>query len=111
MQQLKALARWLGISAAPARDMTSLPATSFPGIEWPHDGSVPPHCDPTILHAPGACGVCDLYPNWQTLRETWWINFTGQNETNKAPCPSLHGRPAEVRDRWPGNRPGGWSGT
>ncbi|HYR14968.1 MAG TPA: hypothetical protein VEQ67_12230, partial [Mycobacterium sp.] len=56
-------------------------------------------------HAPGACQYCDMYPTWQQLRELWRLNFTGENDPDKAPCPSTHTRPAEVRDRWYGNRP------
>ncbi len=64
-----------------------------------------PHCDSTILHAPGACQYCDMYPAWQQLRERWRLNFTGEHDPDKAPCPSEHSRPPEIRDRWYGNRP------
>lgn len=63
-----------------------------------------PHCDSAILHAPGDCTYCDHYPEWQQLRAAWRINFTGSTDPDKAPCPSEHRRPAEIRDRWPGNR-------
>lgn len=63
-----------------------------------------PHCDSTILHAPGSCGFCDLYPQRQEDRVTQRINFTGESEPDKAPCPSEYFRPPELRDRWPGNR-------
>jgi hypothetical protein len=66
-----------------------------------------PHCDQSILHAPGVCQYCDHYPDWQEVREVQRINFTGENDLNRAPCPSLHFRPAEVRDRWGGNVPNG----
>lgn len=36
-----------------------------------------PHCDSRVLHAPGECGYCDEYPDWQRLRGTWGIAFTG----------------------------------
>jgi hypothetical protein len=36
-----------------------------------------PHCDQRILHAPGDCWACDLYPDWQELRTKWGIAFTG----------------------------------
>lgn len=67
-----------------------------------------PHCDSSILHAPGECDYCDAYPDWQEMREIQRINFTGHDDPGKAPCPSLHFRQAEVRDLWPGNRPGGY---
>ena len=66
---------------------------------------VPPHCDQAILHAPGVCRICDLYPNWQHLRELWRINFTGEYDVAKAPCPSVYFREVGVRDRWGGNVP------
>jgi hypothetical protein len=66
------------------------------------------HCDQTILHAPGACDYCDHYPEAQALREWWRINFTGETDPGKAPCPSEHFRSAELRDRWPGNTPEGY---
>lgn len=62
-----------------------------------------PHCDSSILHAPGSCVHCDHYPDWQEMRVRSRINFTGENDPDKAPCPSLHFRPAAVRDRWYGN--------
>lgn len=67
--------------------------------------NVPPHCDMSILHAPGVCQVCDMYPNWQRLRETWRINFTGEYDTEKAPCPSVYFREIGDRDAWGGNVP------
>jgi|SRR6476469_5050663 len=67
------------------------------------------HCDQTILHAPGKCQFCDHYPEAQALREFWRINFTGESDERKAPCPSEYFRPAELRDRWPGNTPGGYN--
>lgn len=66
------------------------------------------HCDQMILHAPGICDYCDHYPQFQKLREWWRINFTGEHDPNKAPCPSEHFRSGELRDRWPGNRPEGY---
>lgn len=63
------------------------------------------HCDQTILHAPGKCQYCDHYPEAQALREWWNINFTGESDPSKAPCPSEFRRAAEVRELWGGNRP------
>ena len=67
-----------------------------------------PHCDPSILHEPGACDACDEYPDWQQMRTVQQINFTGQYDSDKAPCPSVYFREVGVRDRWGGNRP--WKG-
>lgn len=64
-----------------------------------------PHCDPSILHAPGACRYCDEYPDWQAYRQVAGIAFTGQASDSLAPCPSTHFRSAEQRDAWYGNRP------
>lgn len=61
------------------------------------------HCDQSILHAPGACQYCDHYPEAQALREWWRINFTGEHDPDKAPCPSTHQRSDAVRDLWGGN--------
>ena len=47
-----------------------------------------PHCDSSILHAPGACEYCDHYPDWQQMRVTQCINFSGEHDPEKAPCPS-----------------------
>lgn len=66
---------------------------------------VPPHCDASVLHAPGSCHFCDDYPDWQKIRVTQRINFTGEHDPDKAPCPSTWFRPEAVRDLWYGNRP------
>lgn len=80
---------------------------------WPPSGSLTPppdlpqmpHCDSSILHRPGECQFCDMHPDWQQYREMARINFTGQADEGKAPCPSNWFRPASARDRWPGNVP------
>lgn len=64
-----------------------------------------PHCDGLILHRPTTCSYCDAHPDWQALREVWEINFTGEADPQKAPCPSVKYRPAYQAHRWPGNRP------
>lgn len=84
-----------------------------------------PHCDQTILHAPGKCVYCDHFPEWQEYRKVAQIAFTGDdNELGVkrvfpdpqspnavedfvpgiAPCPSTWFRASEGRDRWGGNR-------
>jgi hypothetical protein len=73
------------------------------------DRAFAPHCDQSILHAPGECEFCDKYPDWQELREIQRISFTNEPiSDDKAPCPSTWFRSAEVRDRWPGNRTTGY---
>lgn len=67
-----------------------------------------PHCDQTILHAPGVCEYCDHYADWQAVRDTQRINFTGEEDPDKAPCPSTYFRPSAYRDAWPGNTPEGY---
>ena len=67
-------------------------------------GATQPHCDGAILHAPGVCYYCDEQPHWQGLRLLWRINFTGEHDPKKAPCPSTWDRSAASRDAWPGNR-------
>jgi len=72
-----------------------------------------PHCDSLILHSPGVCRFCDRHPDWQALREAQGVAFSDTPEAEieaqgLIPCPSTALRSAEVRDRWPGNTPGGW---
>lgn len=73
-------------------------------------GNVPfPHCDQTILHAPGECKYCDSHPDWQALRLIRGIAFTGHlcAETEaRLPCPSdYHRGGVGAAYVWPGNRP------
>lgn len=81
-----------------------------------------PHCDPRILHAPGECEYCDLHPEWQDLRESWQIAFTGHGagfsirpnnpegrpvDGALLPCPADVARPPlspSDHRRWPGNQ-------
>jgi hypothetical protein len=64
-----------------------------------------PHCDPRVLHAPGACEFCDMHPDWQELRRMWNINFTGHYDPEKMQCPAEAERPFDVIEMWSGNRP------
>jgi hypothetical protein len=82
--------------------------------------SFAPHCDQRILHEPGICWACDLYPDWQKLRELWGIAFTGHEpKTEKIggesysftrkelPCPADFNRPpgsSSDHRNWPNNR-------
>jgi hypothetical protein len=64
-----------------------------------------PHCDQSVLHAPGVCEHCDKYPDWQELRERWRINFTGENDDSKSICPSEWFRDLGTIHAWGGNTP------
>ena len=64
-----------------------------------------PHCDSSVLHAPGECHYCDAFPDWQAYRETARINFTGWDDPEKVPCPSLYWRDLAAIETWPGNVP------
>jgi len=65
-----------------------------------------PHCDPSVLHSKeSGCIHCQKYPDWQELRRRQRINFTGEHDPKKAPCPSENFRDVSTIYRWPGNRP------
>lgn len=64
-----------------------------------------PHCDPNIVHAPSVCAFCDECLEAQVYRIHHGINFTGQYEPNRAPCPAEQLRSLETIECWPGNRP------
>jgi hypothetical protein len=64
-----------------------------------------PHCDSLVLHAPGECQVCDLYPTAQAKRIKDRINFTGQRVKGRTKCPSERRRPLSDINAWGGNRP------
>lgn len=66
---------------------------------------VNPHCDDKVLHSPEEeCEVCDLYPEAQMLRVQWGINFTGEHDSEKLPCPAESRRDLYTIDNWSGNR-------
>lgn len=55
-----------------------------------------PHCDSDILHAPGECPVCDLYPARQEFRICEHIAFTGHEPLpSQVPCPADLRRPPD----------------
>ncbi len=66
-----------------------------------------PHCDARVLHAPGFCEYCDGHADWQALRETWGIAFTGQTPVaDQFPCPADTARPPNASNdhrHWAGN--------
>lgn len=70
-----------------------------------------PHCDQNVLHAPGRCDFCDIYKDLQHFRITSGINFTGETDPEKKPCPATEARKLEDIERWPGNRVEGYRWT
>lgn len=64
-----------------------------------------PHCDASVLHAPGECEYCDRHQEWQELRKAWGIAFTGRPEEGKLPDPASLKRPVETINKWAGNQP------
>ncbi len=66
----------------------------------------PPHCDQSVLHAPGECSYCDRLPEWQALRRRWGIAFTGHPPAEyEVACPSDARRGLGQAHAWGGNRP------
>lgn len=65
-----------------------------------------PHCDSRVVHAPSKCQYCDMHPELQQERIDKGINFTGEEDSNKLPCPAdadrPKGSPSDHR-RWGGN--------
>lgn len=65
-----------------------------------------PHCDSSVLHAPGECTYCDNKPEWQELRKGWRIAFTGHNPVeDEVSCPSDSRRGLAGAHVWSGNIP------
>lgn len=64
-----------------------------------------PHCDELVLHAPGTCEYCDRYPVDQAIRVSEGINFTGEGNPNKKPCPAEVRRKLSTINKWGGNVP------
>lgn len=67
-----------------------------------------PHCDDLVLHKPGECKYCDLYPERQAQRVKDGIAFTGQMPgpgVPEKPCPSTQRRSLDTINKWPGNQP------
>lgn len=72
------------------------------------EGFQNPHCDFSIVHAPGRCQICDeIAFGLQALRVVNHVNFTGVHEPDKAPCPSEIFRHVVVVETWMGNAPDG----
>lgn len=65
-----------------------------------------PHCDNRVLHSPGECQYCDMYPDWQEARQSMGIAFTGKAPTDfQSPCPSDFHRGTGGAHVWGGNTP------
>lgn len=65
-----------------------------------------PHCDSRVLHKPGECQYCDMYPDRQAARELMGICFTGEKPDDfKGPCPSDYHRGRAGAHSWIGNAP------
>lgn len=62
-----------------------------------------PHCDDLVLHRPGTCWACDLYPEQQGVREQLGVNFTGEHDPSKHPCPAELRRPIDTINHWYNN--------
>lgn len=62
-----------------------------------------PHCDANVLHAPGMCTYCDMFPELQQARVDANVNFTGEADTTKDECPATRHRGLEAIERWGGN--------
>jgi hypothetical protein len=65
-----------------------------------------PHCDARVLHAPGECKYCDMHGEWQALRITWGVAFTGyEPDSGEVADPATVNRPLKTSELWSGNRP------
>lgn len=62
-----------------------------------------PHCDDLVLHAPGNCKYCDMFPDIQQARIKNGVNFTGENDPKKKQCPAEVRRSLDTINRWGGN--------
>lgn len=65
-----------------------------------------PHCDVKVLHAPGKCDFCDMYPEMQQWRIDSNTQFTGEDYSeDQIWDPAQIIRPLEIIERWYGNVP------
>ena len=82
-------------------------AYMFLGYQWATlSQETFPHCDQNCIHRPLSCEYCDQYAgNIQQNRELLKVNFTGENDPRKHPCPSDLKRGLAGAHVWGGNRP------
>lgn len=67
-------------------------------------GAIYPHCNSAVLHAPGECAVCDLYPVRQSARLSGYVAFTGHEPLpSQQPCPADVQFPGRYGRVWRGN--------
>lgn len=66
-----------------------------------------PHCDAAVLRRAEDCEYCALPKNrpLHEWRQRNGVNYTGENDPTKRPCPAESVRPTSTIHRWPGNRP------
>jgi hypothetical protein len=65
------------------------------------------HCDALVLHRKENCAFCAM-PKFEVLhvyRQQNGINYTGESDPTKKPCPAEAFRYAHTINRWHGNRP------
>lgn len=84
----------------------------YPQSDWdtyqaiPHRDDGFAHCDSDVLHRPGRCAACDLYPGLQHERIRHRIAFTGEPPlVGETACPADVRRPNGANQVWSGNRP------
>jgi hypothetical protein len=64
------------------------------------------HCDDRVIHRPQACLICDEFgADLQTERFVLGVNYTGESDPAKAPCPATLQRPLDAIYAWHGNVP------
>jgi hypothetical protein len=66
---------------------------------------MPAHCDELVIHAPLQCKFCDQFPELQQSRIQDRVNFTGEHDPTKKPCPAEQRRSLKTINKWHGNRP------
>ena len=79
----------------------------FLGYQWASLSKTTfPHCDQNCIHRPLSCEYCDQYASdLQHNRELLNVNFTGENDPSKHPCPSDLRRGLGGAHGWGGNAP------
>lgn len=66
------------------------------------------HCDQRVLHSPGYCQYCDMYPEAQQKRVELGYDFTNDKPgTREHSCPAIQTRGWDNLNGWGGNQPVG----